>query len=144
MANDCIGEEVQKLAASLPDGGVLLLENVRFYKEEEKNDPEFAKKLASVADLYVNDAFGTAHRAHASTEGVTKYLKPAVAGFLMQKVCVKVKISPCLVFLDTNLLHCKLLTMPSNLTFNFLESFWQYSFSLLTKSSHYLGTFFSF
>ncbi|CAL5054284.1 unnamed protein product [Urochloa decumbens] len=85
MANDCIGEEVQKLAASLPDGGVLLLENVRFYKEEEKNDPEFAKKLASVADLYVNDAFGTAHRAHASTEGVTKYLKPAVAGFLMQK-----------------------------------------------------------
>ncbi|GJM97728.1 hypothetical protein PR202_ga14677 [Eleusine coracana subsp. coracana] len=86
MANDCIGEEVEKLAASLPNGGVLLLENVRFYKEEEKNDPEFAKKLASVADLYVNDAFGTAHRAHASTEGVTKYLKPAVAGFLMQKL----------------------------------------------------------
>ncbi|WVZ77746.1 hypothetical protein U9M48_025573 [Paspalum notatum var. saurae] len=85
MANDCIGEEVEKLAAALPEGGVLLLENVRFYKEEEKNDPEFAKKLASVADLYVNDAFGTAHRAHASTEGVTKYLKPAVAGFLMQK-----------------------------------------------------------
>ncbi|KAJ6825360.1 phosphoglycerate kinase, cytosolic [Iris pallida] len=85
MANDCIGEEVEKLVAALPDGGVLLLENVRFYKEEEKNDPEFAKKLASLADLYVNDAFGTAHRAHASTEGVTKYLKPAVAGFLMQK-----------------------------------------------------------
>ncbi|KAL5199381.1 hypothetical protein ABZP36_020584 [Zizania latifolia] len=85
MANDCIGEEVQNLAAILPDGGVLLLENVRFYKEEEKNDPGFAKKLASVADLYVNDAFGTAHRAHASTEGVTKYLKPSVAGFLMQK-----------------------------------------------------------
>ena len=89
MANDCIGEEVEKLAAALPDGGVLLLENVRFYKEEEKNDPEFAKKLASVADLYVNDAFGTAHRAHASTEGVTKFLKPAVAGFLMQKVLLK-------------------------------------------------------
>ena len=86
MANDCIGEEVEKLVAALPDGGVLLLENVRFYKEEEKNDPEFAKKLASLADLYVNDAFGTAHRAHASTEGVTKYLKPSVAGFLMQKV----------------------------------------------------------
>ncbi|WOK94745.1 phosphoglycerate kinase, cytosolic-like [Canna indica] len=85
MANDCIGEEVEKLVAALPDGGVLLLENVRFYKEEEKNDPEFAKKLASLADLYVNDAFGTAHRAHASTEGVTKFLKPAVAGFLMQK-----------------------------------------------------------
>ena len=85
-ADDCIGEEVAKAVASLPNGGVLLLENVRFYKEEEKNDPEFAKKLASVADLYVNDAFGTAHRAHASTEGVTKYLKPAVAGFLLQKV----------------------------------------------------------
>lgn len=83
--DDCIGEEVEKAVASLPDGGVLLLENLRFHKEEEKNDPEFAKKLASVADLYVNDAFGTAHRAHASTEGVTKYLKPAVAGFLMQK-----------------------------------------------------------
>ncbi|KAL8126636.1 phosphoglycerate kinase, cytosolic [Apium graveolens] len=85
MANDCIGEEVEKLVAEIPEGGVLLLENVRFYKEEEKNDPEFAKKLASLADLYVNDAFGTAHRAHASTEGVAKYLKPAVAGFLMQK-----------------------------------------------------------
>ncbi|KAK7401615.1 hypothetical protein VNO78_13231 [Psophocarpus tetragonolobus] len=85
MANDCIGEEVEKLVAQLPEGGVLLLENVRFYKEEEKNDPEFAKKLASLADLYVNDAFGTAHRAHASTEGVAKYLKPSVAGFLMQK-----------------------------------------------------------
>ncbi|PKU76445.1 phosphoglycerate kinase, cytosolic [Dendrobium catenatum] len=85
MASDCIGEEVEKTVAALPDGGVVLLENVRFYKEEEKNDPEFAKKLASLADLYVNDAFGTAHRAHASTEGVTKYLKPAVAGFLMQK-----------------------------------------------------------
>ncbi|CAH1439305.1 unnamed protein product [Lactuca virosa] len=85
MASDCIGPEVEKLVAELPERGVLLLENVRFYKEEEKNDPEFAKKLASLADLYVNDAFGTAHRAHASTEGVTKYLKPSVAGFLMQK-----------------------------------------------------------
>eukprot|EP01018_Ginkgo_biloba_P029791 Gb_32467 [translate_table: standard] len=84
-ADDCIGEEVEKLVAALPEGGVLLLENVRFHKEEEKNDPEFAKKLASLADLYVNDAFGTAHRAHASTEGVTKYLKPSVAGFLLQK-----------------------------------------------------------
>ncbi|CAL5392169.1 hypothetical protein CsSME_00017879 [Camellia sinensis var. sinensis] len=85
MVNDCIGEEVQIMVAEIPEGGVLLLENVRFYKEEEKNDPEFAKKLASLADLYVNDAFGTAHRAHASTEGVAKYLKPSVAGFLMQK-----------------------------------------------------------
>ncbi|XP_057948064.1 phosphoglycerate kinase, cytosolic [Malania oleifera] len=85
MANDCIGEEVEKMVAEIPEGGVLLLENVRFYREEEKNDSEFAKKLAALAEVYVNDAFGTAHRAHASTEGVAKYLKPAVAGFLMQK-----------------------------------------------------------
>ncbi|RZC90286.1 hypothetical protein C5167_030998 [Papaver somniferum] len=74
MANDCIGEEVEKLVAGIPDGGVLLLENVRFYKEEEKNDSEFAKKLASLADLYVNDAFRTAHRAHASVKKVTNVL----------------------------------------------------------------------
>jgi phosphoglycerate kinase len=85
-ADDVIGPEVEKLVAALPNGAVLLLENVRFYKEEEKNEPEFAKKLAALADLYVNDAFGTAHRAHASTEGVTKFLKPSVAGFLLQKV----------------------------------------------------------
>ncbi|CAL4960926.1 unnamed protein product [Urochloa decumbens] len=84
-ADDVIGPEVEKLVFALPNGSILLLENVRFYKEEEKNDPEFAKKLASLADLYVNDAFGTAHRAHASTEGVTKFLKPSVAGFLLQK-----------------------------------------------------------
>ncbi|KAJ9562713.1 hypothetical protein OSB04_007873 [Centaurea solstitialis] len=85
MAGDCVGPEVEKMVAEIPNGGVLLLENVRFYPEEEKNDPEFAKKLASLGDLYVNDAFGTAHRAHASTEGVAKHLKPAVAGYLMQK-----------------------------------------------------------
>ena len=84
-ADDCIGPEVESKVKAMSNGDVLLLENVRFYKEEEKNDPEFAKKLASVADLYVNDAFGTAHRAHASTEGVTKYLSPSVAGFLLQK-----------------------------------------------------------
>ncbi|NJM47327.1 MAG: phosphoglycerate kinase [Alkalinema sp. RU_4_3] len=83
--NDCIGDEVATKAAAMQDGDVMLLENVRFYPEEEKNDPEFAKKLASVADLYVNDAFGTAHRAHASTEGVTKFLSPAVAGSLVEK-----------------------------------------------------------
>lgn len=104
-ADDCIGPEVEKLVASLPEGGVLLLENVRFYKEEEKNEPEFAKKLASLADVYVNDAFGTAHRAHASTEGVTKFLKPSVAGFLLQKVkinsvCRIFLPFPCFLFLD--------------------------------------------
>ncbi|MEL6222938.1 MAG: phosphoglycerate kinase [Cyanobacteria bacterium J06627_8] len=83
--DDCIGDEVAKTVAAMQDGDVVLLENVRFYAEEEKNDPEFAKKLASIADVYVNDAFGTAHRAHASTEGVTKYLSPSVAGFLIEK-----------------------------------------------------------
>ena len=81
---DCIGPDVENAVSNLKNGDIILLENVRFYKEEEKNDPEFAKKLASLADLYVNDAFGTAHRAHASTEGVTKYLK-GYAGFLMEK-----------------------------------------------------------
>jgi phosphoglycerate kinase len=83
--DDCIGDLVAQAVAGMANGDVLLLENVRFYPEEEKNDPEFAQKLAGVADLYVNDAFGAAHRAHASTEGVTKYLKPAVAGFLLDK-----------------------------------------------------------
>jgi phosphoglycerate kinase len=83
--NDCIGPDADSAVAAMKDGDVVLLENVRFYPEEEKNDPEFARKLASVADLYVNDAFGTAHRAHASTEGVTKYLSPSVAGLLVDK-----------------------------------------------------------
>ncbi|SMB91532.1 phosphoglycerate kinase [Thermanaeromonas toyohensis ToBE] len=80
----CIGPEVEEAVNNLKPGEVLLLENIRFYPEEEKNDPEFARKLAALADIYVNDAFGAAHRAHASTEGVAHYL-PAVAGFLMQK-----------------------------------------------------------
>ncbi|BAY34284.1 phosphoglycerate kinase [Tolypothrix tenuis PCC 7101] len=83
--DDCIGDDVAAKVGALQNGQVLLLENVRFYKEEEKNDPEFAKKLASNADFYVNDAFGTAHRAHASTEGVTKFLSPSVAGYLVEK-----------------------------------------------------------
>ncbi len=83
--NDSIGDEVAAKVGALQNGQVLLLENVRFYKEEEKNDPEFAKKLAANADFYVNDAFGTAHRAHASTEGVTAFLSPCVAGYLVEK-----------------------------------------------------------
>ncbi|RCJ42760.1 phosphoglycerate kinase [Nostoc minutum NIES-26] len=83
--DDSIGDEVAAKVGALQNGQVLLLENVRFYKEEEKNDPEFAKKLAANADFYVNDAFGTAHRAHASTEGVTKFLSPSVAGYLVEK-----------------------------------------------------------
>jgi len=79
-----VGPEVEAAVAAMAPGDVVLLENVRFYPEEEKNDPEFARRLAALADVYVNDAFGTAHRAHASTEGVARLL-PAVAGFLMQK-----------------------------------------------------------
>jgi phosphoglycerate kinase len=84
MARDCIGPEVEAAAKALAPGDILLLENLRFHAEEEANDREFAKQLASLAEVYVNDAFGTAHRAHASTAGVAAYL-PAVAGFLMLK-----------------------------------------------------------
>jgi 3-phosphoglycerate kinase len=84
LAPDSIGDAVKAQVNSLKDGDVLLLENVRFYPHEEKNDPEHAQNLASLADLYVNDAFGTAHRAHASTEGVARHL-PASAGYLLQK-----------------------------------------------------------
>ena len=82
---DCIGPEVEAAVKAMQDGEVILLENVRFYPQEEKNDPAFAKQLASLAEMYVNDAFGTAHRAHASTEGVTHYLSPCVAGLLMHR-----------------------------------------------------------
>ncbi|MDR3288120.1 MAG: phosphoglycerate kinase [Peptococcaceae bacterium] len=84
LAPDCVGPETEALANGLRDGQVLLLENLRFHAEEEKNEPEFARRLASLAEVYVNDAFGAAHRAHASTAGIAKYL-PAVAGFLMEK-----------------------------------------------------------
>lgn len=85
LAPDCIGDDVAQIVGSAKDGDVIMLENTRFYKEETKNEPEFVKKLAAPFDLYVNDAFGTAHRAHASTEGVTKYLQPSVSGFLLAK-----------------------------------------------------------
>lgn len=84
FANDCIGNEAEELAANLTEGEVLLLENLRFYKEEEKGDEEFAQKLAKLGDIYVNDAFGTAHRAHASTAVIAQYFEEKVAGYLMQ------------------------------------------------------------
>ena len=83
--DDCIGDAVVAHTQAMANGDVCLLENVRFHPEEEKNDPEFAKQLAACAEVYVNDAFGTAHRAHASTVGVTQYLSPCVAGFLIEK-----------------------------------------------------------
>jgi phosphoglycerate kinase len=85
FAPDCVGAEVEKMVADLKNGGVLLLENLRFHAEEEKNDPAFAKQLAALCDVYINDAFGTAHRAHASTAGIAAFVKQAAAGFLMQK-----------------------------------------------------------
>ena len=85
FVDDCIGQRVEEVVSQLQDGQVVLLENLRYYKEETDNDPEFAKKLAGLGDLYVNDAFGTAHRAHASTEGVTHFFDQCAAGFLMMK-----------------------------------------------------------
>ncbi len=85
LAPDCVGSEVEALVSNMNPGDVILLENLRFHKEEEKNVAEFAEKLAKLGDVYVNDAFGSAHRAHASTEGVTKYIKTCAAGYLMQK-----------------------------------------------------------
>ena len=85
MAPDCIGDEVEKMVGEMQDGDVILLENLRFHAGEKKNFPEFCEALAKLADCYVNDAFGTAHRAHASTEGITKHLSPCAAGYLIQK-----------------------------------------------------------
>lgn len=85
FAPDCVGEQVKTIVNKMKDGEVLLLENLRFHPEEEKNVPEFAQQLAELGDVYINDAFGSAHRAHASTEGVTKYIKVCAAGYLMQK-----------------------------------------------------------
>lgn len=85
LAPDCIGEEVKNIVNNMKAGDVVLLENLRFHEEEEKNNPDFAKQLAELGDVYVNDAFGSAHRAHASTEGVTKYIEKSAAGYLMQK-----------------------------------------------------------
>ncbi len=85
FVDDCIGEKIKEVVSQMKEGDVVLLENLRFYKGETDNDPEFAKQLAELGDVYVNDAFGTAHRAHASTEGVTHYIEKCAAGYLMQR-----------------------------------------------------------
>ena len=85
FADDCVGPAAEQAVAALQPGGVLLLENLRFHAEEEENDPAFARQLAALADVYVNDAFGSAHRAHASTEGITRFVPQAAAGYLMKK-----------------------------------------------------------
>jgi phosphoglycerate kinase len=85
FADDCVGEEAAKVVDAMKDGDIALLENLRFHSEEEANDPKFSEQLASLCDVYVNDAFGSAHRAHASTEGITKFVKQSAAGFLMER-----------------------------------------------------------
>jgi phosphoglycerate kinase len=85
FADDCVGEQAAKVVNAMKDGDIALLENLRFHPEEEANDPKFAEQLASLCDVYVNDAFGSAHRAHASTEGITKFVKQSAAGFLMER-----------------------------------------------------------
>jgi phosphoglycerate kinase len=85
FAGDCVGEEAAKVVDAMKEGDIALLENLRFHPEEEANDPKFAEQLASLCDVYVNDAFGSAHRAHASTEGITKFVKQSAAGFLMER-----------------------------------------------------------
>lgn len=85
LAPDCIGSDTREIVDKMKEGEVVVLENVRFHSEEEKNDPEFAKQLSELGDVYINDAFGSAHRAHASTEGITKFIKTCAAGYLMQK-----------------------------------------------------------
>nr|XP_016491985.1 PREDICTED: phosphoglycerate kinase, cytosolic-like [Nicotiana tabacum] len=92
MANDCIGPDVEKMVHEILPGGVLLLENLRFHREEVRNETGFVIKLASLADLYVNDSFRTARGSYASTVGVPQYLKPAVAGLLMEKLLLTAKL----------------------------------------------------
>ncbi|MCL2295040.1 MAG: phosphoglycerate kinase [Spirochaetes bacterium] len=139
MAADCIGDAVEKLVKDSKPGDIILLENVRYYHEEEKNDPEFAKKLAKLGDVYVNDAFGTAHRAHASTEGITKFL-PSAAGFLIEKeieflepivrnpkqpfvaVIGGAKVSSKIAVLESFLEKCSAMVISGGMSYTFLKA----------------------
>ena len=138
--HDCIGPDVENAISTLKDGDVILLENLRFYEEEKKNDMEFAKKLADSADVYINDAFATSHRAHASTVGVTNYIKIKAAGFLLMKeidwlgqVCESpfhpyivvlggAKVSTKIAVIDNLLPKCDKLLICGGMTFTFLKS----------------------
>jgi len=139
MAPDSTGNEVECMAGNLAEGDIMLLENLRFHAEEEKNDAEFAKKLAALGDVYVNDAFGTAHRAHASTEGVTKYL-PSAAGFLIEKevaffeplitnpeqpfvaIIGGAKVSTKIAVLETLVPRCQALVVGGGMAYTFLKA----------------------
>lgn len=140
LAPDCIGDEVKKIVDSAKEGDVIMLENTRFYKEEEKNEASFVEKLAAPFDMYVNDAFGTAHRAHASTEGVTKFLQPSVSGFLLAKELAYLdgavkdgkkpmaaivggsKVSTKITVLDALLEKCDTIIIGGGMVFTFLKA----------------------
>jgi phosphoglycerate kinase len=140
LAPDCIGEEVASMVNAASPGDVIMLENTRFYKEETKNEPGFVEKLAAPFDLFVNDAFGTAHRAHASTEGVTKFLSPAVSGFLLAKeleyldgaisdgekpmaaIVGGSKVSSKITFLEALLDKCEKVIIGGGMVFTFLKA----------------------
>jgi len=140
LAGDCIGEEVAKIVNAASEGDVIMLENTRFYKEETKNEPGFVEKLAAPFDLFVNDAFGTAHRAHASTEGVTKFLQPAVSGLLLAKelkyldgaiqngekpmaaIVGGAKVSSKITVLDALLDSCDKIVIGGGMVFTFLKA----------------------
>lgn len=140
LAPDCIGDKVAEMVDTAKPGDVIMLENTRFHKEETKNDPAFVEKLAAPFDCYVNDAFGTAHRAHASTEGVAKFLQPAVAGFLLAKElkyldgAVKAgarpmaaivggsKVSTKITVLESLLDKCDIIILGGGMVFTFLKA----------------------
>merc|ERR1712228_850325 len=140
LVGDCIGDDVKAAVDAAKDGDVLMLENTRFYKEETKNEPGFVEKLAAPFDLFVNDAFGTAHRAHASTEGVTKFLQPSVSGFLLAKeleyldgavndgespmaaIVGGSKVSTKITVLDALLDKCEVVIIGGGMVFTFLKA----------------------
>merc|ERR1719454_2453702 len=140
LAPDCIGDEVTAMVDGMDDGSLIILENTRFYKEETKNEPGFVEKLAAPFDLFVNDAFGTAHRAHASTEGVTKFLKPSVSGFLLAKeleylagavdepvrpmaaIVGGAKVSSKITVLESLIKKCDKVIVGGGMTFTFLKA----------------------
>mmetsp|Transcript_18107 Transcript_18107/g.44737 ORF Transcript_18107/g.44737 Transcript_18107/m.44737 type:complete len:439 (+) Transcript_18107:60-1376(+) len=140
LAPDCIGDDVKKIVDEAKEGDVIMLENTRFYKEETKNEAEFVEKLAAPFDMFVNDAFGTAHRAHASTEGVTKFLQPSVSGFLLAKeleyldgavnngkapmaaIVGGSKVSSKITVLDALLDKCDVIIIGGGMVFTFLKA----------------------
>jgi len=140
LAPDCIGDEVAKIVEGAKEGDVIMLENTRYYKEETENEPGFVEKLAAPFDLFVNDAFGTAHRAHASTEGVTKFLQPSVSGFLLAKeleyldgaisngetpmvaIVVGSKVSTKITVLEALLEKCDTVIIGGGMVFTFLKA----------------------